>query len=127
MRRKHNTLLAGVAVALALLAGGGIAAAQSPEGQDQGRRAGMSAQGTTQTPSGKAKRISRSRDGTARPDHFTQWQGGIARPRRPPEDRLGLPWPSRAPMAPSLGTNQRTGVRRPSGRNACERQAIGAK
>ncbi|MGC1777845.1 MAG: DUF1236 domain-containing protein [Xanthobacteraceae bacterium] len=52
MRQKHNMLLAGVA-ALALIAGGGIAAAQqSPQGQT---KAGVSAQGAAQaqTPSGK--------------------------------------------------------------------------
>jgi hypothetical protein len=52
MRRKHNTLLASVA-ALALLAGGGIAAAQqSPQGQTKAG-AGVSAQGAAQAPSGK--------------------------------------------------------------------------
>lgn len=52
MRQKHNMLLASVA-ALALIAGGGIAAAQqSPHGQT---KAGISAQGAaqTQTPAGK--------------------------------------------------------------------------
>lgn len=52
MRRKHSTLLAGVA-ALALLAGGGIAAAQqSPQGQTKAG-AGMSAQGAKPTPPAK--------------------------------------------------------------------------
>lgn len=52
MRQKHNMLLAGVA-ALAVLAGGGIAAAQqSPQGQNNAGP-GMSGQGTAQTQSGK--------------------------------------------------------------------------
>jgi hypothetical protein len=52
MRQKHNTLLAGVA-ALALLAGGGIAAAQqNPQGPNNAG-ANVSGQGTAQKPSGK--------------------------------------------------------------------------
>ena len=51
MRPTHNMLLAGVA-SFALLAGGGIAAAQQgPQGQTHAS-AGMSAQGAAQTPSG---------------------------------------------------------------------------
>jgi hypothetical protein len=52
MKQKHNMLLAGVA-ALALLAGGGIAAAQqTPQGQNNAG-AGMSPPGTAQKPPGK--------------------------------------------------------------------------
>lgn len=53
MRQKHNMLLASVA-ALALLTGGGIAAAQqSPQGQN-GSAAGVSSPGAAQTPSAKS-------------------------------------------------------------------------
>lgn len=53
MRHKHNMLLTGVA-ALALLAGGGIAAAQqSPQGQDGGASATMSGRSGTHAQSAK--------------------------------------------------------------------------